>query len=90
MNIEAKLATRLKLILFVICLVNLIGCDSTDQAAELKETIYNNPDFKNWSHYLGDPARTHYSILSEIDTNNVHLLKPVWQYESGPAATRQK
>lgn len=71
-------------VLFNICLVNLIGCDSADRAAELKETIYNNPDFKNWSHYLGDPARTHYSILSEIDTNNVHLLKPVWQYESGP------
>jgi quinoprotein glucose dehydrogenase len=47
------------------------------------EAINANSDYKAWSHYLGDPQRTHYSVLQEIDTNNVNLLEPAWQYKSG-------
>ncbi len=36
-----------------------------------------------WSHYLGDPARTHYSSLSQIDTTNVSTLQVAWTYASG-------
>ncbi len=39
--------------------------------------------FQTWQHYLGDPARTHYSTLSEINTENVTKLQPIWRYESG-------
>lgn len=36
-----------------------------------------------WSHYLGDPGRTHYSALAEIDTTNVTRLEVAWTYSSG-------
>ena len=36
-----------------------------------------------WQHYLGDPERTHYSTLSQIDTLNVASLQLAWTYNSG-------
>ena len=36
-----------------------------------------------WQHYLGDPERTHYSVLTEIDTLNVGSLELAWTYRSG-------
>lgn len=39
--------------------------------------------FTTWEHYLGDPERTHYSNLNQIDTANVSQLKLVWSYKSG-------
>lgn len=39
--------------------------------------------FTTWSHYLGDPARTHYSALAQIDTANVSELEIAWTYASG-------
>ena len=36
-----------------------------------------------WSHYLGDPGRTHYSALAHIDTTNVAKLEVAWIYASG-------
>lgn len=38
--------------------------------------------FSTWSHYLGDPGRTHYSSLSQIDTTNVATLEVAWTYAS--------
>jgi len=62
----------------------LLGCSPENHSAKLLEAINTNSDYKTWSHYLGDPKRTHYSVIQEIDTNNVHLLEPVWEYNSGP------
>lgn len=39
--------------------------------------------FTTWQHYLGDPERTHYSNLNQIDTTNVTNLKLAWTYKSG-------
>jgi quinoprotein glucose dehydrogenase len=39
--------------------------------------------FTTWSHYLGDPTRTHYSALAQIDTANVSELEIAWTYASG-------
>ncbi len=39
--------------------------------------------FTTWQHYLGDPERTHYSILNQIDTSNVSSLELAWTYKSG-------
>ncbi|SHG52817.1 pyrroloquinoline quinone-dependent dehydrogenase [Flagellimonas flava] len=39
--------------------------------------------FTTWQHYLGDPERTHFSNLDEIDTLNVKNLKLAWTYSSG-------
>ncbi len=36
-----------------------------------------------WQHYLGDPERTHYSTLDQIDSSNVKNLKVAWVYKSG-------
>ena len=46
----------------------------------------------DWAGYLGDDARTHYSDLKQITTNNVHLLQPAWTYHSGDVepASRNK
>jgi quinoprotein glucose dehydrogenase len=39
--------------------------------------------YRNWSHYMGDPGRTHYSSLDQIDTTNVGQLEVAWAYASG-------
>jgi quinoprotein glucose dehydrogenase len=40
-------------------------------------------EWTTWSHYLGDPGRTHYSSLAQIDTTNVAELELAWSYASG-------
>ncbi len=40
----------------------------------------NNVD---WSTYLGDPGRSHYSVLEQITRDNVSLLEEAWSYDSG-------
>ena len=39
----------------------------------------------NWSTYLGDPGRRHYSELDQINRDNVHELEVAWVYDSGEA-----
>ncbi len=38
--------------------------------------------YRTWRHYLGDPARTHYSSLDQINVNNVSQLELAWEYKS--------
>src|SRR5512139_1227552 len=42
---------------------------------------------RNWSAYGGGPGNTRYADLSVIDTGNVHLLEPAWEYHTGDADT---
>ncbi len=65
---------------FFVC---LLACNKKDGAVPLNASILSDPYFTSWSHYLGDPERTHFSLLEQIDTANVHLLQRVWHYESG-------
>ena len=37
----------------------------------------------DWSAYLGDPGRSHYSELAQITRDNVHELELAWVYDSG-------
>lgn len=37
----------------------------------------------NWSAYLGDAARTHYSTLDQINTRNVATLRVAWTFDTG-------
>ena len=37
----------------------------------------------NWDTYLGDPARTHYSPLTQIIPDNVNQLEVAWGCNSG-------
>ena len=71
-------------ILFLIILIWFASCHTDREKLEKK--VLQNPHFNSWAHYLGDPARTHFSTLSQIDTSNVHSLKLSWSYESGGLA----
>jgi len=44
----------------------------------------------NWSNYLGDPGRTHYSTLDQINVDNVGQLEIAWTYHSGDADTSNR
>src|SRR3990172_4681768 len=37
----------------------------------------------DWSTYLGDAGRTHYSTLTQIDKTNVAKLRVAWTYDTG-------
>lgn len=37
---------------------------------------------REWREYLGGPDRNHYSILDQINTENVHLLEKAWEYHT--------
>ena len=47
------------------------------------DTASSENHFTTWEHYLGDPGRSHFSDLTEIDTTNVAQLREVWSYKSG-------
>jgi quinoprotein glucose dehydrogenase len=40
---------------------------------------------KDWPVYLGDKASSHYSMLDQINKDNVDQLKVAWQYHTGDA-----
>ncbi|NJO02111.1 MAG: PQQ-binding-like beta-propeller repeat protein [Bacteroidia bacterium] len=43
----------------------------------------NPPEaYRNWSDYLGDPGRSHYSSLDQITPKNVNQLKVAWIHHS--------
>ncbi|MEM7379619.1 MAG: PQQ-binding-like beta-propeller repeat protein [Bacteroidota bacterium] len=74
---------RTRLALLIISFSLFLGCKKHEDKKLLLEAIASNPDYNSWSHYLGDPQRTHYSVLSEIDTTNATELKIAWHYKSG-------
>lgn len=44
--------------------------------------------FEEWTEYLGDKGRSHYSTLEQIDHTNLHNLKVAWTYASGDASEK--
>ncbi|MBK7869328.1 MAG: PQQ-binding-like beta-propeller repeat protein [Saprospiraceae bacterium] len=44
----------------------------------------------DWTHYLGDPATTHYSKLDRINVENISQLQVAWTYSSGDADTSNR
>ena len=61
-------------------LAMLSGCQS--QVASER-----SPEYHTWSSYMGDPGRTHYSSLDEINTDNVSQLAVAWKYHAGVQGT---
>ncbi|MEO6962196.1 MAG: hypothetical protein ABIY90_09520, partial [Puia sp.] len=51
-------------ILSVLIMVFVYGCKSE-----------NDSKYSEWTTYLGDNSRSHYSSLNQIDTSNVQRLK---------------
>lgn len=45
--------------------------------------------YVDWPDYLGGPDRNHYSQLSQINKENLHLLKPVWTYKTPDSGQMQ-
>ena len=43
--------------------------------------------YTTWNNYGGSKENTHYSSLTEIDTNNVSQLQPAWVFNTGDADT---
>ena len=60
--------------LYAIVLLCLLGACSAEQA-----------DYSNWHIYGGNKENNHYSALKQVDTNNVQLLKPIWEFHTGDA-----
>jgi quinoprotein glucose dehydrogenase len=60
---------------FLVYLFFGFGCsDNRNQISVDSETA--------WPVYLGDNASSQYSPLDQINTENVHLLEPVWEYKT--------
>ncbi|MBB4079860.1 quinoprotein glucose dehydrogenase [Lewinella aquimaris] len=64
-------------LVYLTCLIAAFGCSRPDPV--------DNPN--DWAHYLGDPATTQYSKLTQIDTSNVADLTVAWSYSSGDRDT---
>src|SRR6056297_2184670 len=60
----------------IILLLFLISCGNDKEEPALKK------EFKTWSSYLGDPGRTHFSTLSQINKENLDELKVAWSYNA--------
>lgn len=63
----------------LLALLVLGGCGGPDRV----DSAYAPSDLTAWSHYLGDPGRTHFSTLSQIDSTNVAQLEVAWTYAAG-------
>ncbi len=62
-----------------VVVLGLTGC----LRVEPSETPESAADWE-WREYLGDAGRSHASPLDQITLDNVHLLEPVWTYDTGP------
>ena len=58
----------------------LAACTPSTLRAERPESPPRNVD---WRSYLGDPGRSHYSPLTQINRANVGRLERAWVYDSG-------
>lgn len=65
-------------LLYISTLVLMISCSE-----DKKGHVMNPENYITWKHYLGDPGRSHYSTLDQIDTLNVKNLELAWTYHSG-------
>ncbi len=46
-----------------------------------------SPSGNDWREYLGDAAKSHYSTLNQINTQNAAQLQVAWTYQTGGADT---
>ena len=61
----------------VILTALLIGCN---EGKDIPEATPNHL-YTTWSHYLGDPGRTHFSTLGEFTPENVSGLSVAWEHD---------
>lgn len=60
------------------------GLEYASSESHSKSTWKDRLDnFRDWGIYRGDKRATQYSELTQINTQNVHLLQPAWEYRHG-------
>jgi len=70
--------------ILVLFIFSLSACEhAPGEKSANNNSVNENDYFKTWNHYLGDPERTHFSVLDQITTENVGQLKLTWSYNSG-------
>ncbi|MEM7574810.1 MAG: PQQ-binding-like beta-propeller repeat protein [Bacteroidota bacterium] len=77
------------LLLASVLLLIITACLPDAPAEDLRLPKVTNTNYLSWQHYLGDPGRSHYSLLDQIDTNNVTQLQLAWSYASGGLTSRR-
>jgi quinoprotein glucose dehydrogenase len=63
----------------------LLSCFVSCRKTEKSEVV--NPN--DWSEYLGGADRNHYSLLSQINPENVHQLQVAWSYATPDSGQMQ-
>ena len=56
-------------------LMVLSGCGNSEPR------LTDNPDYREWRSYLGDPGRSHFSTLAAFTPENVSQLQVAWEYD---------
>ena len=67
------------------CAALLIAACGSDEAASPAAPATPVPDLANvdWSTYLGDEGRSHFSPLTQVNRDKVPQLELAWSYDSG-------
>lgn len=81
-----KAIDRLKFLPIVVALLSIqvfTSCEKKEPGKTGKQLTRKlvKEDFKDWKVFRGDQRGYQYSGLSQINTENVHLLKPAWTYK---------
>lgn len=69
------------LAVLVILFLLFVSCNKTSTVGYAKE---------NWAFYLGDKTTSHYSLLNQINKENVHQLQKVWEFDNGEASVNNR
>ena len=81
---RARLATRRSTVAVPLVFLVALGCSRMVVVQEAtSETPEATPKNVDWSVYLGDSGRRHYTALEQIHPDNVHRLEQAWVYRSG-------
>ncbi len=75
MNSNCLIHSNFPVCLLILSFIVLSGCIENSNRIEIKSET-------GWAVYLGDNESSQYSPLAQITRENVHLLEPVWEYES--------
>jgi quinoprotein glucose dehydrogenase len=80
-RISKKSAENLRIGTISVCFfaVLMAGC------AEPEPYPINEEDYRTWTSYMGDKARTHYSSLNQINVDNVQDLEVAWTFSTNDA-----
>ncbi len=68
----------------ILGLAILLACSGLERSPNRDDDSDAASGDWEWRHYLGDPGRSHYSPLAQINRDNVTSLELAWSYDTGP------